>query len=46
MENVNQFQFTAHVKVSVGGEKQSGELKIPHTIFQIAITLFWNPYGK
>jgi hypothetical protein len=27
MEHVNQCQFTAHVKVSVGGAKLSGELK-------------------
>jgi hypothetical protein len=27
MENVNQCQFTAHVKVSVCGAKLSGELK-------------------
>jgi len=27
MQNVNQYLFTAHVKVSVGGAKPSGELK-------------------
>jgi len=36
MENVNQCQFMAHVKVSVGGAK----------LFQIDTTLFWTPCGK
>ena len=44
MENVNRCQFTAHVKVSVGGAKLSGELKqhthpVPNWHYSILDTL-------